>query len=317
MTELPLLSGGRRDFVGRRASDADIRPLAHRLRRALAAAASAARPRQWTKNLLLFGGLVFANRIGDPVAWLAATLAALAFCAASSAAYLVNDIRDVAADRLHPVKKLRPIASGRLARRPALGLAVGLQVAGLALAVSIGPDVVGFVVAFTALQAAYTLGLKRIAFVDVIAIACLFVLRAAAGAAAVDVRISPWLLACTALLALFLGLTKRRAELILVRSGRAPGRAALAQYPLGATNGLIRATAGGIAVVYTLYGLLGSNGPVMVATAPLVGFGLARYLHLSRTRDIGEEPDRVLLGDLPLLLCVAGWTLVAAAIVAR
>jgi 4-hydroxybenzoate polyprenyltransferase len=267
------------------------------------------------KNLLLFAGILFANRLDSRTAWIEAVAAFCAFCAASSAAYLINDVRDAEADRLHPVKRLRPVASGRLSSRPALALAGALAVAALAVGAYVDPVFVAFLAGFGALQAAYTLKLKRLLFADVFAIASLFVLRAAAGAEAIHVRISPWLLACTALLALFLGLAKRRAELLLVESGRAPGRAVLARYSLRAVDSLLRATAATIAVVYTAYALTGPNGPAMAATVPFVVFGLSRYLYLAHARGIGEEPERVLLHDVPTALCVLAWSLTAIAAV--
>jgi 4-hydroxybenzoate polyprenyltransferase len=288
------------------------RPLP-RARRAfpLAPALAAARPRQWVKNLLLFAGLLFADRLADGTAWLQALTALCAFCAASSAAYLVNDVRDAEADRLHPVKRFRPVASGALAPRTALALAAALAASALALGVALDPLFVAFLAGFGAIQAAYTLGLKRLLYADVLAIAGLFVLRAAAGAEAIGVRISPWLLACTALLALFLGLAKRRAELLLVASGRAPGRAVLARYSLATVERLLVATAAAIGVVYTAYALTGRYGPAMGATVPFVAFGLCRYLYLARTRGAGEEPEHVLLHDLPTALCVVAWALTA------
>ena len=178
-----------------------------------AAAIAALRPRQWTKNLLLFAGIIFAAKLGDPGRWVAAMAAFVSYCAASSAAYIVNDLRDVAADRLHPVKRSRAIARGELAPRRALMLAAALLALALMLAAVLGPRSLACLIAFVLLQGAYSLVLKRIELVDVLTIAGLFVLRAAAGAIAVDVRISDWLLLCTFLLALFVALGKRRAEL--------------------------------------------------------------------------------------------------------
>ena len=187
------------------------------------AAFVALRPRQWTKNLLLFAGIIFAAELGDAGRWAAAITAFVAYCAASSASYLVNDVRDVASDRLHPVKRARPVARGELGRQRALVLAAALTALALALAAVLGPLSLACMAGFLALQAAYSLRLKTIELVDVIAIAGLFVLRASAGAVAVDVRISEWLLLCTFLLALFLALGKRRAELALERHPHAPG----------------------------------------------------------------------------------------------
>ncbi len=184
-----------------------------RRRSPAAAALVAMRPRQWTKNLLLFAGIIFAAQLGDPSRWAAAVTAFVAYCAASSAAYLVNDVRDAESDRLHPVKRARPMARGELSPRAALALAGALALAAFALIGALGPLSLACLAAFVALQAAYSLGLKTFELVDVLAIAGLFVLRASAGAIAVDVRISEWLLLCTFLLALFVALGKRRAEL--------------------------------------------------------------------------------------------------------
>ena len=187
-----------------------------RRRSPLRAAFVALRPRQWLKNLLLFAGIIFAAELGDRTRWLEAVAAFVAYCAASSAAYLVNDLRDIEADRQHPIKRRRPIARGELRPRAAVVLAVALGLGSLATVAVLGPLSVACLLAFAALQAAYTLRLKHVVLVDVLVIAALFVIRASAGAIAVDVRISPWLFVCTALLALFLALGKRRAELVLV-----------------------------------------------------------------------------------------------------
>jgi decaprenyl-phosphate phosphoribosyltransferase len=271
-------------------------------------ALAAARPRQWTKNLLLFAGLVFAQRFDELPSWLAAAAAFAAFCAISSASYLVNDVRDAASDALHPVKRLRPVASGELAPRRALALACLCGIAGFAIALPLGLRTLLMLAAFACLQAAYSLGLKRIAIVDVTAIAGLFVLRAATGATAVGVGISPWLLACTALLALFLGLAKRRAELALVADGQTPGRAALRRYSLRVVDRLVVAVAITTLAVYCVYALAGPT-PAMTATVPFVASGLARYVLLVRGRSLGEMPEEILLTDRGILASIAGFAL--------
>jgi 4-hydroxybenzoate polyprenyltransferase len=155
------------------------------------AAVVALRPRQWSKNLLVFAGLVFAAKLGDAGRWLEALTVFAAYCAISSAAYLVNDVRDREDDRRHPVKRARPIARGELSPRAALVLAAGLAALALGLSIVLGPASVALLLAFAALQAGYTLALKHVVLLDVLAIGALFVVRAAAGAEAVDVRISP------------------------------------------------------------------------------------------------------------------------------
>ena len=272
------------------------------------------RSRQWLKNLLLFAGIVFAAELGDPTRWLEALAAFAAYCAASSAAYFVNDLRDVDADRQHPVKRRRPIARGELPARAALVLSAALAVLALALGAALGPASVACLLAFAGLQAAYTLRLKHVVLVDVLVIAALFVIRAAAGAIAVDVRISPWLLVCTALLALFLALGKRRAELVLVGADRTPGRVVLEGYSLAFVDQLLAAVAGATIVAYAVYTVTARDSYALVATVPFVVFGLFRYLQLLHRHDAGEEPENVLLGDLPILLTVAAWAVACAAI---
>lgn len=275
------------------------------------------RPRQWVKNLLLFGGIIFAAEVDDRLKWLQAVAAFAAYCAASSAAYIGNDLRDVEADRAHPVKRYRPIARGELQPRLAAVLAAVLLAAAFGLTAWLGFASVLCLLGFTALQTAYSLGLKNVVLVDVLAIAALFVLRAAAGAIAVDVRISPWLLVCTGLLALFLALGKRRAELLLVEAERTPGRQVMAGYSAAFLDRMLVVVAGATAASYVLYSLTARDSYGLVLTVPFVVFGLGRYLHLVRESDRGEEPENVLLGDLPLLLTVVVWAAVCAALLAK
>ena len=286
-----------------------------RRRSPLRAAFVALRPRQWLKNLLLFAGIIFAAELGDPTRWLEAVAAFVAYCAASSAAYLVNDLRDIDADRQHPVKRRRPIARGELrpraavdARRRARARRARDRRPSSARSRSRACS------RFVALQAAYTLRLKHVVLVDVLVIAGLFVIRASAGAIAVDVKISPWLFVCTALLALFLALGKRRAELVLVGAERTPGRAVLEGYSLALVDQLLAAVAGATIVAYALYSVTARDSWALVATVPFVVFGLARYLQLLHRHDAGEEPENVLLGDWPILATVAGWAVTCAAI---
>ena len=276
----------------------------------------ALRPRQWSKNLLVFAGLVFAAKLGDAVRWLEACMCFAAYCSISSAAYLANDVRDRHDDRLHPVKRSRPIARGELTPRAALTIAGALAVLACALLAPLGLASLLLVAAFAGLQAAYTLRLKHVVLLDVSTIAALFVVRAAAGAEAVDVPISGWLLLCTALLALFLALAKRRGELVLVGAQRTPGRPVLEGYSLELVDQLIGIVASATVIAYAIYTLTGDHSRVLLATVPFVVFGVFRYLLLMHRDDIGEEPEQVLLTDVPILLAVAGWIATAAAILA-
>jgi 4-hydroxybenzoate polyprenyltransferase len=286
-------------------------------RRSLPRAAFVAlRPRQWTKNLLLFAGIIFAAKLGDVSRWGEAAAAFAAYCAASSASYLVNDVRDAPHDRLHPVKRSRPIARGELTPRLAEVLAALLIFCAVLLVAPLGIASILFLCTFFALQAAYTLFLKHVVLLDVMTIGGLFVVRAAAGAAAVEVRISPWLLLCTALLALFLALAKRRGELVLVGAEATPGRPVLEGYSLALVDQLVTVVAASTVISYCLYTFTARDSKAMMVTIPFVVFGVFRYLLLMHRRDLGEEPEEILLRDLPILVCIGGWAASAALILA-
>jgi 4-hydroxybenzoate polyprenyltransferase len=300
--------------VSQRARQAEVVPLPSR-RSPFRAALAAMRPRQWTKNLLLFAGLVFAAQLGDAGRWAAAVAAFAAFCAASSAAYLLNDLRDVGADRAHPVKRRRPIARGELSPRAAMALEAALAAAATAVAVPLGPEFLACLVGFAALQVGYTLWLKHVVLVDVLVISGLFVVRAAAGAIAVDVRISPWLLVCTGLLALFLALGKRRGEIVLVDAASTPGRPVLDGYSLALVDQLLATVAAATIAAYAVYTFT-AHSPLLAATIPLVVFGVFRYLLLLHGRGVGEEPEHVLVSDAPILLTVAAWAAGCAVVLA-
>jgi len=273
----------------------------------------ALRPRQWLKNLFVFAGIVFAAKVGDAGRWVEAFAAFVAFCAASSAAYLVNDVVDAPHDRLHALKRLRPIARGELASRTALTAAAALAAAAFAIGAALGLETLGLVAGFVALQGLYSVALKHVVLVDVLVIAALFVIRAAAGAVAVDVDISDWLLLCTALLALFLGFAKRRGELVLVGAERTPGRPVLEGYSLELVDQLLSVVAAATVIAYGLYAIE-NEAAAMPATIPFVLFGVFRYLLLVHNHDLGEEPERVLLADRQLIAAVATWAFTAALI---
>jgi 4-hydroxybenzoate polyprenyltransferase len=282
----------------------------------LRAALVSLRPRQWSKNLLLFAGIVFAAKLGDATRWIEAVAAFAAYCAASSAAYLVNDVLDAEHDRRHPVKRSRPVARRELPVRAALVLAGALAFVGFALAGTLGGWSLLYVAGFLALQTAYSLRLKHVVIIDVMTIGGLFVIRAAAGAEAVDVRISPWLLLCTALLALFLGLAKRRGELVLVGAQATPGRPVLEGYSLALVDQLVSVVAASTVIAYSLYTFTARESKAMMVTIPFVLFGVLRYLLLVHRDDLGEEPEHVLLADAPILVCIALWAVTSAVVLA-
>jgi 4-hydroxybenzoate polyprenyltransferase len=276
---------------------------------------AAMRPRQWSKNLLLYAGIIFAAELDDPQRWAQATAAFVAYCLASSAAYIFNDVRDAPHDRLHPLKRSRPIASGAVRANRALKVAGILAALAFAIVAPLGWGSLAYMAGFLALQVAYSLGLKNLALIDVMAISGLFVIRAAAGAEAVDVPISPWLIVCTALLALFLALAKRRGELAST-GAKGPGRPVLSGYSFALVDQLVSIVAACTIVAYALYTFEAREGSAMMATIPFVVYGLFRYIELMHREDLGEEPENVLLTDVPILATIAGWAVTSAAILA-
>lgn len=287
------------------------------------------RPRQWTKNGVVLAALVFAQRFTDPVDCVRSFAAAFAFCLFSGAVYLVNDVADRTRDREHPQKKFRPVASGALAPSTASAAAVVTAVLGLTIAV--GLDVTGaptgfpfttVAVAYLVLQGLYTAFLKRAVILDVLSISAGFVLRAVAGAEAIAVPISSWLLICTFLLAIFLALCKRRHELLLLEENAESHRASLQEYSPALLDQMIAVVTSSTLVAYSLYTLwpetvtkFGSDN--LKFTIPFVLYGIFRYLYLVYRKELGGSPERALLSDGPLLVNVVFYLAVAVAIIKR
>jgi 4-hydroxybenzoate polyprenyltransferase len=277
----------------------------------------AMRPKQWIKNAFVFAGLLFSGKVGDAGAVLAAVTVAFAFCLASGATYLLNDARDAEDDRHNPRTASRPIARGDLSVGIALAASAVAALAALALAAAVNWQSLATVGGYVVLQLAYSNGLKHILFVDVMAIAGGFVLRAAAGGVAIDVPVSQWLLLCTGLLAVFLGLTKRRAEAVALGGGNQPKRAVLDHYSVELLDELIGVVTPSTLVVYTIWAATGAHTHWMLLTVPFVLYGIFRVLYLVHHRsEMTEEPAVVVYRDRPLLACVALWGVVAAVIAA-
>ena len=282
--------------------------------RALLVWMRALRVKQWTKNLVVLAAFIFA--LGDrtqqvPVdLFLNALEAALLFCLASSGIYLLNDLHDLRQDRAHPVKRLRPLAAGELSPQAAGVAAVILLTAAMAGARAVSPAFAVVVGGYLLLQVVYTYALKQIALVDLFVIATGFVLRALAGAVALGVEISPWLLICTLLLALFLALCKRRHEKVVEGEYASESRPMLRNYNSQLLDQLIAIVSAATLVSYSLYTLwpdtvekFGTRG--MGFTIPFVIFGLFRYLDLVYRHEKGGRPEQILLTDPPLLIDIA------------
>jgi 4-hydroxybenzoate polyprenyltransferase len=280
------------------------------------------RPAQWTKNLVIFAGLLFGRRLFDADAVLAAVAAFVVFCILSGVVYLVNDVADRDTDRLHPLKAHRPIASGALPVHIALLSAVALGAIALIAAYRVSRPFTLVAAAYLALQIAYSGPLKHIVIIDVLTIAIGFVLRAVGGAVAVNVEISHWLLVCTILLALFIALAKRRHEIVLLAGGASGHRPILGEYSAYLLDQMIGVVTASTLIAYVFYTIspetvqkFGTQWLGLTIPFPL--YGIFRYLYLVHQREGGGSPADLLLTDRPLLACVALWALAVALIIYR
>ena len=271
---------------------------------------------QWSKNLILFAGLIFAHHLFDSGLLLRSVLAFLLFCLLSSAIYIINDIKDVGQDRAHPLKSKRPIAAGQLSIPTATISAASL--AGVALVCSFWLDREFAYAAFIyfVLMFAYSFCLKHLVILDVLTLAIGFVLRAIAGAVVIHVEISPWLLLCTILLALFLGLSKRRHELVLLGDHAQSHRKILEEYSPYFLDQMIGVVTASTLMAYALYTMASETiqkfgTKYMILTIPFVIYGIFRYLYLVHQKEQGGSPTTLLITDKPTLLNILLWGLVS------
>lgn len=291
-----------------------------RQRGPLAALLVSLRPKQWVKNLLLFAGLLFtldqhhsARQYGEVL------LGFVLFSALSSVVYLINDLADRESDRRHPKKCRRPIASGELSPALALTAAAVLGVAGLVGAFLLGTRFGTIALLYFLLTVGYTFKFKHVVILDVLVLAAGFVFRAIAGAFVINVGISPWLVLCTLMLALFLGLSKRRAELISVQLSGTPGtRRILDEYSPALLDQMIVIVTSASLMSYSLYTITSPTAQThhyLMLTIPFVIYGIFRYLYLMHRHSLGESPDAVLVEDKPMLINILLWGLTTALIV--
>jgi 4-hydroxybenzoate polyprenyltransferase len=274
------------------------------------------RPQEWVKNALVFAGLLFSGKVDEGAAVADATLAFVAFCAISSAGYLFNDLRDAEHDRRHPDKRNRPIASGELAPASAAIAAVALAAFAVVLPLlTVDAEVAGLVTLYGAITVAYSLLLKRLVIIDVMTIASLFLLRVVAGAVAVEAQASEFLLVCTAMLALFLGFTKRRQEAILEDTETAETRPVLEHYSVPFLDQMVAMVTAAAILSYVIYAV---NSPLvgsrMLATAPSVLYGVFRYLYLIYDRRDTRSTAAILTQDPGMIFAGATWIASALAV---
>ena len=271
-----------------------------------------ARPYHWIKNLFVFAALIFARKYTHPQDIGHTILAFIVFCLGASAVYFFNDLADRENDKLHPIKKDRPIASGKLSVVAAWVITVILLSAATLIGYNLGVSFLMLLAIYLFLNFAYSMGLKNIVILDVMSLAFGFVIRAAAGAAAINVPISSWLLICTTLLALFLGFAKRRQELLVLGNEAVSHRRSLAHYSPYFLDQMISVVTASTVIAYTFYTLspeikekFGTGE--LVLTVPFVLYGIFRYLYLVHQKEEGGNPTKLLLTDGPLLVCVGLW----------
>ncbi|MBI5166928.1 MAG: decaprenyl-phosphate phosphoribosyltransferase [candidate division NC10 bacterium] len=270
------------------------------------------RPKQWTKNFIVFAGLIFSENLFNQPLFLKTLAAFFLFCLLSGSIYIINDLRDIEGDRLHPEKRKRPIASSELPPLPATIAASTLALVSLSLSFWLSSKFGLVALAYFLLLMAYSFVLKDHVLLDVMVLSFGFLLRAVAGALVIDVRISPWLIVCTLLLAMFLALAKRRHELVVLGDNAGQGRPVLSEYNPLLLDQMIAVVAAAAIIAYSLYSI--SEATVgrfkttnLSLTIPFVIYGIFRYLYLVYRKELGGNPSRLLLHDRPLLINILLW----------
>jgi len=290
------------------------------LRHVIGAILQSLRPKQWTKNLLVFAGLVFSRNLFDATNFLRSLAGFVAFCLLSGAVYIINDLADVESDRLHPKKRLRPVASGRL--KPGTAWVAAVVAAMFSLAGAFWLDWrFGLVsLAYFLMQLAYSFKIKHMVVLDVMTVAAGFALRAFAGTVLVHVTISSWLFVCTILFALFVALAKRRHELLFLENGGTSHRVVLENYSESLLDQMMAVATSSTVIAYCLYTIapetvakFGTNH--LIVTVPFVLYAVYRYLYLAYRKEMGGDPERALLTDVPLMVDVLLWMASVVAVV--
>ncbi len=271
------------------------------------------RPAQWVKNFILFAPILFGRKLGSPEAVGSVVLGFAAFCLVSSAGYVFNAIIDRESDARHPTKRYRPLPSGAMTVRSAVVLLFVALVPGLLVSAYLGRLFAACALGYLLISLSYCLWLKHVVIIDVFAIAFGFVLRMLAGGAAVALVPSSWLILCTMLISVFLGFTKRRAELTLVGADLASARAVLERYSVAFLDQMIAIVTSATLICYVLYTMtattiLTRNPKLLVLTVPFVLYGIFRYLYLVYHRSSGESPTRTIMTDVPLMVDSFLWS---------
>lgn len=275
------------------------------------------RPKQWIKNFFVFAALLFSRNIDKMPHIISAAFAFMAFCVVSSAVYVFNDLLDIEKDRNHPKKKNRPLASGELKKGEAAALLMLLLPAAVVMSFGINTGFGLVIVLYLLNNLLYTLYVKHMVILDVMSIAMGFILRVAGGAVAIGVEISPWLLLCTLLLALFLGFSKRRNELVVLQKDAQNHRATLEHYSLDFIDNMLSIVTASTVISYSLYTFFANEDKLSMITILYVLYGIFRYQYIIYNKNMGESPEEVVLTDKPLLINIILWVITSIIILYR
>lgn len=277
------------------------------------------RPHQWTKNFFVYAALIFSQNIFNLPLLLKTTIAFSAFCLISSALYVFNDLKDLEEDKLHPLKSKRPIASGKIKKSTAILMIVVLGLLGFSSAFTLNKNYFIIILVYFLIQMAYSIKLKHIVILDVFVVALGFLIRVVAGGLAIEVSLSSWLLICTILLALFLALSKRRHELVLLEDGASDHRPILEEYSPYLLDQMIAVVTASTVIAYCLYTIseetvtkFGTTN--LIFTVPFVLYGIFRYLYLIHQKSEGGSPEALIVKDKPLLIDIFLWIATAVVI---
>lgn len=269
------------------------------------------RPKQWIKNLFLFAALLFSGNIDKLPYVLAAVYSFLCFCVTSSTVYIFNDMLDIEKDRKHPRKRKRPLAAGTISKGEAQMLMLFMLPASIVFSFLLSYPFGIIILAYILNNLLYTLYVKNLVILDVMSIASGFILRVAGGAVAINVLISPWLLLCTFLLALFLGFSKRRNELLVLQEDAQSHRMILEHYSLDFIDNMLSIVTASTLISYSLYTFYASEDRYSMVTIPFVLYGIFRYQYIIYNQKLGESPEEIVLTDKPLLIDILLWVLVS------
>ncbi|AOT70150.1 decaprenyl-phosphate phosphoribosyltransferase [Geosporobacter ferrireducens] len=265
------------------------------------------RPKQWTKNLIVFAALLFSDNLFNMELLKLSVSGFFLFCMFSGSVYVINDIVDIEKDRKHPKKCKRPLPSGHISVKQAIGFVIIIFTLTVLASYRFNPLFAAIGIAYFILVTFYSFYLKNVVILDVMTIALGFVLRAVGGTVLIHVKISPWLLLCTILLSMFLALHKRKSELELVANGNKGSRKILEDYTPELINDMLHIVTSSTVMAYSLYTFTGTHSIYMMGTIPFVIYGIFRYQYIAHTKDMGENPELILLNDIPLIVNILLW----------